>query len=107
MRPAIDNCSRCSADARSKVDKVVHVRHEFPGQDAPFFSPGSDCAQIHSCVEPAGDEPVIVKNRINAFLGTNLKQVLEANGTKEVTVIGAMSHMCIDAATREIGRAHV
>src|SRR3546814_20130572 len=56
--------------------------------------------QIHSSVEPAGDEPVIVKNRINAFLGTNLKQVLEANGTEEVTVIGAKSHMCIASTTR-------
>src|SRR3546814_11140220 len=88
IEAAIDNAARVIADARAKGDKVVHVRHEFPGPDAPFFAPGSDGAQIHSSVEPAGDEPVIVKNRINAFLGTNLKQVLEANGTEEVTVIG-------------------
>src|SRR3546814_6474862 len=74
IEPAIDNAARVIADARAKGDKVVHVRHEFPGADAPFFAPGSDGAQIHSSVEPAGDEPVIVKNQINAFLGTDLKQ---------------------------------
>src|SRR3546814_10612083 len=68
---AIDNAARVIADARAKGDKVVHVRHEFPGADAPFFAPGSDGAQIHSSVGPDGDEPVIVKNQINAFLGTD------------------------------------
>src|SRR3546814_5362013 len=48
---AIDNAARVIADARAKGDKVVHVRHEFPGPDAPFFAPGSDGAQIHSSVE--------------------------------------------------------
>src|SRR3546814_3728380 len=47
---AIDNAARVIADARAKGDKVVHVRHEFPGPDAPFFAPGSDGAQIHSSV---------------------------------------------------------
>src|SRR3546814_11309920 len=64
------------------------------------YTPRFRSALIHSSVERAGDEPVIVKNHINAFLGTDLKQVLEANGTEEVTGVGAMSHMCIDAATR-------
>src|SRR3546814_15954700 len=56
IEPAIDNAARVIADARAKGDKVVHVRHEFPGADAPFFAPGTDGAQIHSSLEPAGDE---------------------------------------------------
>src|SRR3546814_20209461 len=84
IEPAIDNAARVIADARAKGDKVVHVRHEFPGADAPFFAPGSDGAQIHSSVEPAGDEPVNVKNQITSFLGHDLKQGLEAQGTEEV-----------------------
>jgi nicotinamidase-related amidase len=44
--------------------------------------------------------PVVVKNFPNSFLKTNLKELLDQHGIKEVTVIGAMSHMCIDATTR-------
>lgn len=100
VEPALDKAVRVVADARARGDKVVHIRHEFPAADAPFFAPGSDGAQIHSRVAPADGEPVIVKQQINAFLGTDLKQVFDAAGIEEVTVIGAMSHMCIDAATR-------
>src|SRR3546814_21126886 len=53
---AIDNAARVIADARAKGDKVVHVRHEFPGPDAPFFAPGSEGAPIHSRVDPARDD---------------------------------------------------
>lgn len=55
---------------------------------------------LHASVAPAEGEPVIVKHQINAFLDTDLKQVFDADGIKEVTVVGAMSHMCIDAAVR-------
>ncbi len=98
--PALDNVVRVIADARARGDRIVHMRHEFPTADAPFFAPGSEGAQIHPRVEPAQGEPVIVKNRINAFLGTDLEQVFDADGIEDVTVVGAMSHMCIDAATR-------
>src|SRR3546814_10604300 len=47
-----------------------------------------------------GDEPVIVKNHINSFRETDLKQQLDAKGVEEVVVVGAMSHMCIDAVVR-------
>lgn len=97
---ALDNAVRVIADARARGDKIVHIRHEFPSADAPFFAPGSKGAQIHPRVAPAAGEPVIVKQQINSFLGTQLKQVLDDASIEAVTVIGAMSHMCIDAATR-------
>ena len=62
--------------------------------------PGSEGTRIHPTVAPLEGEPVIVKNGINAFLDTDLKQVFDDAGIEEVTVVGAMSHMCIDAATR-------
>lgn len=65
-----------------------------------FFTPGTDGVHIHESVAPQGDEPVIVKNSPNAFLKTNLKELLDASGIEEVVVIGAMSHMCIEATSR-------
>lgn len=100
IHAALDQAARVIADARNKGDLVVNVRHESTDPDAPFFQQGTDAVQIHASVAPAGGEPVIVKNFPNSFLKTNLKQLLDEKGIEEVTVVGAMSHMCIDATTR-------
>lgn len=86
--------------ARQKEDLLVHVHHEFPDPNAPVFTPGSDGVNIHESVAPKGDEPVILKNYPNSFLKTNLKELLDSNDIEEVVVIGAMSHMCIEATSR-------
>ena len=97
---ALANAARVIADARSSGNTVIHVRHESTHDDAPFFAPGSNAVQIHPTVAPMDGEPVVVKNYPNSFLKTELKQILDAQGTEEVTIVGAMSHMCIDATTR-------
>ena len=82
------------------TDLLIHVRHEFPGTDAPFFTPGTDAVEIIPTVGPAGAEPVIVKNHPNSFRDTALHESLRGAGVEEVVVIGAMSHMCIAATSR-------
>lgn len=86
--------------ARAKGLPVVHVRHEEDSAEAPFFVAGTDGARINSVVAPAAGEPVIVKHNINAFLGTDLDAVLKQAGASDLVIAGAMSHMCVDAATR-------
>lgn len=100
IEAASANAARVIADARSKGFPVVHVRHEFASSEAPVFVPGTSGVEIQPTVAPAGDEPVIVKNHINAFRDTDLQQQLEARGVEEVVVVGAMSHMCVDAGVR-------
>ena len=85
---------------REKGLPVVHVRHEFPTSDAPFFVPNSDGAKIHSSVQPLEKEPVVLKHQINSFRDTNLKEILDELAVDSVLICGAMSHMCIDAVTR-------
>lgn len=97
---ATANAMRVIADARSKGVPVLHVRHESASSDAPIFVPGSNGVQIMAAVAPIGDEPVIVKNHVNSFRDTDLKQQLEARDIEDVVVVGAMSHMCVDAVVR-------
>ena len=73
---------------------------EFLMDEPPFFAPNSEGAQIHSSVTPNEGEPTVLKHQVNAFKETNLKSVLDEKGVKQVTFVGAMSHMCIDAAAR-------
>ncbi|EMY1073318.1 cysteine hydrolase [Salmonella enterica] len=97
---AVANVTRVIANARAKGELVVNIRHEFPDPNAVFFVPGTDGVEFISAVTPQVDEPVIVKNAPNSFLNTGLKKLLEEKGIDEVVIVGAMSHMCIDATTR-------
>lgn len=97
---AADNAAKALVAARARGDLVIHVRHEFESADAPFFAPGSEGAQIHPKLAPQGDEAVVLKHKVNAFLDTPLQSLLEQRRISELSVVGSMSHMCIDAAVR-------
>ena len=98
IEAAAANAARVMDDARAKGDLVVNIRHEMP--DGPIFVPGSAGAEINDAVRPATGEPVITKNFPNSFRDTGLSNLLKEKGVEEVVVVGAMSHMCIDATTR-------
>lgn len=100
IESAVANAAKVIADARAKGTPVIHVRHEFAHGEAPVFVPGTEGVEIQPAVAPVEGEPVIVKNYVNAFRETDLKQQLDARGVEEVVVVGAMSHMCVDAAVR-------
>lgn len=97
---AVTNARRVLDDFRSKGDCVIHVRHHATEPNATFFVPATWGAEIHPLVSPRGDEPVLTKSNINAFLDTGLKDLLEERSITNVVVAGAMSHMCIDAVVR-------
>lgn len=100
IEAATANAARVIADARKKNIPVFHIRHEFAHGEAPVFVPGTDGVNIQPAVAPAGNEPVIVKNYVNSFRQTDLKQQLDAHRVEEIVVVGAMSHMCVDAVVR-------
>ncbi|MBT9267511.1 cysteine hydrolase [Pseudomonas sp. MG-9] len=97
---AADNAARLIAAFRETDDPVVHIRHEFASADAPFFTPGSDGAKLHSKVLNRPDEPVVLKHFVNSFRETNLQSILDEQGIKDLVIVGSMSHMCIDGITR-------
>lgn len=99
IEAAVANAIRVISHSRDSGIPVFHIRHE-SDEGAPIFVKGSNGAEIQPAVAPEGGEPVIVKKHINAFRETDLKQQLEAAEVQEVVIVGAMSHMCIDAVVR-------
>jgi nicotinamidase-related amidase len=85
---------------RASQEPIVHVQHVWDAPDAPFFVPGSPGVAHDPRVAPAGEEPVIVKAKPNAFLDTDLEQRLRASGVDELVVAGMMTSMCVDATVR-------
>jgi nicotinamidase-related amidase len=100
IEQAAENAAKVIDKARRDGDTLIHIRHEFPDPQAPFFVPGSDGVEIHAAVRPAEGETVILKNHPNSFRDTELKNLLDEASVDEVVVVGAMSHMCIAAAAR-------
>ncbi|MCB5185305.1 cysteine hydrolase [Methylobacillus gramineus] len=100
IEQAIENASRVLKNARDTDTMVIHVRHEFTDTASSFFVPGTEGVQIIQAVSPQKNETVILKNYPNSFLRTNLQAVLNMHGIEQLVVVGAMSHMCIDATVR-------
>ncbi|MCE7796691.1 cysteine hydrolase [Sphingobium sufflavum] len=86
--------------ARRSGTPVIHVRHEFPGEDAPFFVRGTPGVAIHPLVAPQGVEPVITKAFPNAFRDTDLQTLIDDLGVEAVVLAGAMAHICVDSTAR-------
>jgi nicotinamidase-related amidase len=97
---AADNAVRLIEAFRQAGNSVVHIRHEFTSDDAPFFSPGSEGAQLHPKVLNRADEPVVLKHFVNAFRETELQALLTQHGIEQLVVVGSMSHMCVDGVVR-------
>ncbi|WP_136067507.1 cysteine hydrolase family protein [Modicisalibacter radicis] len=100
IETAVTNAAKVIEHARSATDLVIHVRHEAADSSRPFFTPGTQGVAIHPMVAPLDSETVLVKHFPNSFLETGLKELLDQQGIEDVVVIGAMSHMCIDATSR-------
>jgi len=100
IEAALANAARVIVAARERGELVVNVRHEAATADAPLFTPGSEGVRINAAVAPREGEPVIVKNFPNSFRETGLDHLLREAGTRDLTIVGAMSHMCIDATAR-------
>jgi nicotinamidase-related amidase len=79
---------------------VVHIQHISARPDATFFLPETEGAKIHHLVAPLAEEVVVIKHFPNSFRHTSLLELLKGQGTYDLVICGAMSHMCIDSTTR-------
>jgi nicotinamidase-related amidase len=85
---------------RDKGWPTFHVQHLSTQADAPLFTPDTPFVEIHESVKPLPGERVIQKHFPNSFHQTALLEMLKASGVDHAVIVGAMSHMCIDATTR-------
>ena len=98
---------QASGKARSVLDHfrtntlpVYHVQHISLRPGATFFLPRTEGGKIHTAVEPLAGEKVFQKHFPNSFRETQLLEILRNHGVDDLMVVGAMSHMCVDATVR-------
>ncbi|MGR8949305.1 MAG: cysteine hydrolase family protein [Gammaproteobacteria bacterium] len=100
MEQAASNAASILSGARKADMPIFHIQHIAVSEGATFFVPNSNGAEHHQLVRPGHAETVIQKHFPNAFRGTDLQTRLNRLGISDVCIVGAMSHMCIDATTR-------
>jgi len=79
---------------------VLHVRHINKHPGATFFIPDTEGSEFYKETAPLEGEDVIVKFRVDSFLGTNLNAKIVQKGIDTLVICGMMTHMCIDSTVR-------
>ena len=107
--------NRLAAACREAGMMVIHTRHVTrpdgsnlgtmgeliePVRDG-YIMDGSETAKLHPGLEVLADDIVLEKPRYGAFSGTDLDNLLRANGT--IIVSGICTNICCETTAREAG----
>jgi nicotinamidase-related amidase len=84
--------------ARAAGALVVHIQND--GTPGSPYEPGTHAWEIHPSVAPLPNERVVNKTVDDGFDGTDLEQLLAADGVSRVAVAGVQSEMCVSATIR-------
>jgi nicotinamidase-related amidase len=98
VQKALDAVEELLDQARSSGVPVVHIQHD-AGPGTPYDI-RADIGAIVDRVAPRGGETVVVKDRPNAFVGTDLHDILAAARCTDVVLAGFMTHMCVNSTAR-------
>jgi nicotinamidase-related amidase len=81
--------------------RVFHVQHVAPSPASPLFAPGSSGWAFVDPVTPRPGHETIAKTLPSSFVRTELDAKLRAAGVETLVIAGLMTHMCVDATTRD------
>ncbi|AXB41426.1 isochorismatase family protein [Amycolatopsis albispora] len=90
---ALEAAADLLARARDAGSTVIHIVND-GGEGSPYDIT-AEIGQIHPRVAPAAGEAVVVKGAPNAYVGTNLGELVEAAGNDDVVIAGFMTNMCV------------
>lgn len=91
----VQNINRLTERAREELDLVVYIQHEAPG----MVEYGSDRWQLYAGLCAQETDLRVRKSTPDAFLATDLDQLLQDAGVKHLIIAGYASDFCIDRTT--------
>ncbi|PKA83130.1 nicotinamidase-related amidase [Ulvibacter sp. MAR_2010_11] len=81
---------------------VYHVRHHSKNPKS-LLNNTNEGFEFNTMVTPLESEPVITKHVNSAFIGTNLKEQLDAENIKSLVVVGITTNHCVSTTVRMAG----
>ena len=98
VQEALDEAAVLLDRARSAGIPIIHIQHDDgPGS---LYDIEGESGAIVSRVAPHNGEPVVVKNYPNAFVQTDLDEVLKTSNASNLVLAGFMTHMCVNSTAR-------
>ena len=94
---AAEKAAKILEKFRKEGKPVIHVRHMFKVDG---LENGGYLLEFNEAVKPKENEIIVSKNYPSSFLKTNLKEVLDKLEIGKLTIVGMMTHMCIDTTVR-------
>lgn len=94
-----DNLQLLLAAWRERRLPVVHIRHDLTDPQSPYRS-GTEGNEFKAVVEPQIGEPVVDKRTNNAFIGTDLMDVLDELQIRSLVIGGVLLENSVDATVR-------
>jgi len=98
VQAALDEVEILLDRARSAGIPIVHIQHD--DGPASLYDIEGESGAIVSRVAPHNGEPVVVKNYPNAFVQTDLDDVLKTANASNLVLAGFMTHMCVNSTAR-------
>jgi nicotinamidase-related amidase len=100
--PAIE---RAVAGARARGVPVFFTQHGHAPDDIGMLHEWwgdviAEGTRDYALILPPGEDPVIAKNRYDAFFGTDLEERLRAKGVTDIALCGVMTNLCVETTAR-------
>lgn len=96
------NASKLLARFRDNKDLIIHVNHRSEQKASRFYFAKEGFA-FQEVVVPNEGEPIISKYVNSAFIGTHLKDLLDAEGVTTLVIAGISTPHCVSTTTRMAG----
>jgi nicotinamidase-related amidase len=95
---ALDEVAALLDRARTARTPVIHIQHDDgPGS---LYDIDGESGAIVARVAPHNGEQVVIKNYPNAFVQTDLDEILKAADVSNLVLAGFMTHMCVNSTAR-------
>lgn len=97
---SLPNIRRAMDAATARGIPLVVVQQTGPA-DAPAFATGSPGWQLLDVMDGVEADLAVQKALPSAFAGTPLQEWLQSSGVDTLTLVGFLTHNCIDSTARE------
>ncbi|BBX01267.1 cysteine hydrolase [Mycolicibacterium moriokaense] len=98
VQAALDEAAVLLDRARRAGTPVIHIQHDDgPGS---LYDVEGESGAIVAQVAPRDGERVVIKNYPNAFVETDLDEILKAANASNLVLAGFMTHMCVNSTAR-------
>jgi len=86
---AAEKAAIAISEARQTGNPVIFIQHK-----------SASGMEINDLVKPMPGEKIFIKEEVNSFLGTGLKEYLDGLPADTLVICGMQTQMCVEAAVR-------